>query len=88
MHFAFKAAASSASHLIVAVQGALYRVDVDYDATIVSIRAIARSRDPVRIEFSTDAPRADWESDIFRYDRDRPIGHHLLMQITSLWETR
>ena len=88
IHFTFAAAASTASSLIVRVPDGIYRIAVDHDGAMASIRTVARSHAPIRAAFWTDAPHADWEISIFRYERDRPIAHHLLILPTALWETR
>lgn len=85
--FRFVAAAWRPSHLAVRTPGGVDRFDVDDTAPTIVIRTPVRTHAPFRLAFSTDAPAADWESNLFRYERDRPFKRRLVIEPSDLWET-
>ena len=41
---------------------------------------------PIHVRFTTDAPPADFDPIIFRYERDRPRDIRLVIQVDRVWE--
>jgi hypothetical protein len=81
------AVASKPAHLAVRTPAGVERFAIDDEATPVVLRIPLRDRAPFKIEFSTDAPAAQWEPIYFRYERDRPVKRRVVVQPYDVWET-
>jgi hypothetical protein len=85
--FKFVAVAWRPSHLVVRTAAGSRRFALDDQGSIVQLRLPAKMRSPIALYFSTDAPAADWQTNDFRYERDRPIKRRIVVQPADLWES-
>ncbi|HTA39978.1 MAG TPA: hypothetical protein VK760_12925, partial [Candidatus Acidoferrales bacterium] len=87
IYFKFVVAAWKPSRLVVRTPSGVAQFSVDDTAPTIVLHTKIASRAPFRLSFSTDAPAADWESNLFRYERDRPFKRRLVVELSDLWET-
>jgi hypothetical protein len=75
------------STLVVRTPAGVRRFALNNQGSTFLIHIPTETRAPFRIYFSTDAPAADWETNDFRYERDRPVKRRIVVEIADLWES-